>query len=366
MAQLTVVFGFFALVLVLIYWINRAVKLFDQLISNGQSAIVFLEFTALILPNVIAQVMPIASFAATVYVCNRLASESELVVVQATGFSPWRLARPVLMFGVVVALLVSVLTHYLVPASFREYNRRQAEISENITARFLTEGTFLHPAEGITFYIREITREGELRDIFLSDATSRTQRTTYTAKRALLVRSDTGPKLVMFEGVAQTLRLADRSLATTAFADFSYDIARLIDTTPPADRNLREISTLEALSPTPAVIAETGATHSQLLFEAHNRINQAFLAMIAALVGFAFLLVGGFSRFGLWRQIFGGILAIILLKSLDNALAGLVRRDAAPWIATYASSLVGVALTALLLWIAARPSLVSRWRRAAA
>jgi lipopolysaccharide export system permease protein len=106
MAQLTVVFGFFALILVLIYWINRAVKLFDQLISNGQSAIVFLEFTALILPNVIAQVMPIASFAATVYVCNRLASESELVVVQATGFSPWRLARPVLMFGVVVALLV--------------------------------------------------------------------------------------------------------------------------------------------------------------------------------------------------------------------------------------------------------------------
>ena len=39
--QLLTLFGFFALVLVLIYWINRAVRLFDELIANGQSAIVF-------------------------------------------------------------------------------------------------------------------------------------------------------------------------------------------------------------------------------------------------------------------------------------------------------------------------------------
>ena len=45
--QLLTLFGFFALVLVLIYWINRAVRLFDELIANGQSAIVFLEFTSL-------------------------------------------------------------------------------------------------------------------------------------------------------------------------------------------------------------------------------------------------------------------------------------------------------------------------------
>jgi lipopolysaccharide export system permease protein len=366
MAQLMVVFGFFALILISIYWVNRAVTLFDQLIANGQSAIVFLEFTALTLPNVIRHVLPMAAFAAAVYVGNRLASESELIVVQATGYSPVRLVRPVLFFGIIVAVLVSILTHVLVPASFREYNRRQAEISENITARFLTEGTFLHPADGITFYIREITRDGELRDIFLSDATATEQRTSYTAKRALLVRSDTGPKLVMFEGLAQTLRLKDRSLATTAFTDFSYDIGALIDTTPPATRSLREVSTVEALTPDADLIAETGATRGQLLFEAHGRINQAVLAVVAALVGFASLLVGGYSRFGLWRQIIGAILMLILLKSLDNALAGLVRREAAPWILSYVSSLAGLALTWALLWIAARPVLFSRRGRAAA
>src|SRR6056297_2753879 len=91
LSQLLMLFGFFALVLVLVYWVNRAVVLFDQLIANGQSALVFLEFSALTLPNVIRIVLPIAAFAGTLYVTNKLSSESELVVVQATRFSPWRL-----------------------------------------------------------------------------------------------------------------------------------------------------------------------------------------------------------------------------------------------------------------------------------
>ncbi|MEC7962824.1 MAG: LptF/LptG family permease, partial [Pseudomonadota bacterium] len=114
LSQLMVLFGFFALVLVSIYWINQAVRLFDRLIGDGQSAFVFLEFTALTLPNVIRLVLPMAVFAGSVYVTNRLSNESELVVMQATGFSPWRLARPVVYYGLIIGVLMSVLTHMLV------------------------------------------------------------------------------------------------------------------------------------------------------------------------------------------------------------------------------------------------------------
>ncbi|MFM2389894.1 MAG: export transporter permease LptF, partial [Pseudomonadota bacterium] len=74
LTQLLGVFGFFALVLVLVYWVNRAVGLFDQLIGDGQSALVFLEISLLTLPNVIRLVLPIAAFAATLFVANRLMS----------------------------------------------------------------------------------------------------------------------------------------------------------------------------------------------------------------------------------------------------------------------------------------------------
>jgi lipopolysaccharide export system permease protein len=78
LSQLLMLFGFFALVLVSVYWVNRAVSVFDRLIGDGQSALVFLELTLLTLPNVIRLVLPVAAFAAAAYVTNRLSTESEL------------------------------------------------------------------------------------------------------------------------------------------------------------------------------------------------------------------------------------------------------------------------------------------------
>ena len=157
LSQFLVLFGFFALVLVSIVWINKAVSIFDKLIGDGQPAWVFLEFTALTLPAVIGVILPIAAFAAAVYVIHRLSSESELTVMQAMGYSPLRLMRPVLVFGLIVALMMSVLAHLLIPNSMSQLRLREDEVSRNISAQLLSDGEFLHPAPGITFYIREIT-----------------------------------------------------------------------------------------------------------------------------------------------------------------------------------------------------------------
>ena len=85
LSQLLVLFGFFSLILVSVYWVNRAIGLFDQLISDGQTALVFLEFTILTLPYVILIVLPISAFVAAVYVTNRLSSESEMICLLYTS-----------------------------------------------------------------------------------------------------------------------------------------------------------------------------------------------------------------------------------------------------------------------------------------
>jgi len=357
-----VLFGFFALVLVLVYWVNRAVVLFDQLIANGQSAMVFLEFTALTLPNVIRLVLPIAAFASVVYCTNRLSSESELVVVQATGYSPFRLARPVLVFGVIVGLFLSVLTHFLLPASLNQLNERRAEIEQNMTARLLQEGTFLHPTKGLTFYIRNITSAGELRDVFLSDRRSQTTSTNYSARRALLVRDTGGPKLLMFDGMAQVLHADGQRLSTTSFKDFVFNIGVLLDRSAGTRRQPEELTTSQLLNPTPELLAETKSNRAAFLQTGHDRISQALSCVVSALIGFGALMTGGFSRFGLWRQILMAVLILVLVKSLDNYANGLAFRDAALWPLVYLGSLVGLISGYVLLWVSARPALFSRRR----
>ena len=354
LSQLMVLFGFFSLVLVGVYWVNRAVTLFDQLIGDGQTALVFLEFTALTLPSVIRLVLPVSAFVAAIYVTNRMMAESELVVMQATGFSPFRLARPVLYFGLIVALMMAVLMNLLVPTSRTQLTLRSAEITRNITSRFLTEGAFLHPTDGITLYVREITLLGEFHDIFLSDARAPTQRTTYTAKRALLVRSDTGPKLIMFDGLAQTLDQKTNRLFTTSFSDFSYDIGGLIAVQAPGAKRAAELDTLTLLAARPDDLAAAGQGRAVFLQEAHNRLAQPLLATVAALLGFSALMIGGFSRFGVWRQIIGAVVALIVTQLINNAATDLAQSDERFWAACYLPVLFGGAVAALMLWVAGR------------
>lgn len=361
-----VLFGFFALVLVMIYWVNRAVILFDQLIANGHSAIIFLEFSALTLPNVIRLVLPIAGFAAAVFCANRMASDSEMVVVQSTGFSPYRLARPVLVFGILVGLMVSVLTHVLVPASLVQLDKRTVEIENNSTARFLREGVFLHPADGITFYIKDISASGAMSSMFLSDSRNETSQTTFSAKQAMLVASETGPKLIMLNGMAQNLNLLDQSLTTTQFSEFVFDLGPLLENAGVRRRGPDRLATSVLLAPSPTDIENARSSRAILLQAGHERISQAVLSVAVALIGFATLMVGGYSRFGLWRQIFIALLIFIGLKTLDNLFNDVARQDAQLWPLTYAASLIGFATAYMLLWMSARPALFSkraRWLR---
>jgi len=362
LSQLMMLFGFFSLILVMVYWINRAVVLFDQLIADGQSASVFLEFTALSLPGVIRLALPLAGFAASVYVTNRLVSDSEMVAVQATGYSAFRLARPVLYFGLIVGLLMLILMHFLVPLSYARLSERQAEISQNATARLLSEGQFLEPADGITVYIRDISSAGELRDILLSDTRDAANHVTYTAAQAYLLRVEDDTQLVMRNGLVQTLRTESNQLFTTSFEDFVFDIGGLIDEPQQQRRRSNQLMTWDLLSPTDAIIEEVNSSRARLLSDGHNRFSQSALGTVAALLGYAALMVGGFSRFGLWKQVVFAIFLIILIKATETVGLNAARANPALWFASYLPSIVGLIIIWVLLFLADRPTFLRRKR----
>ena len=360
LSQLIMLCGFFGLVLVLVYSIKRAVLLFDQLIADGQSAGVFIEFTALTLPAVIRLALPLAAFAAAIYVTNRMTNDSELVVVQATGYSLFRIARPVLYFGLIVALLMSLLMHFLVPRSAAQLALRQTEIARNVTARLLTPGTFTEPIAGVTFYIRDLSPDGELFDLFLSDTRGTEDQVTYTASRAFLVREADETQLVMIDGMVQTLRLADQRLFTTRFAELSYNVGGLLAPVAQGGRRASHLSTWDLLHPTPALVAETGSSAARMIADGHDRFSQSLLGTVAALIGFATLMVGSYSRFGVWRQIVAAIALIVVVKALENAGLNAARADAQLWFLTYLPGAGGLVIVWCLLFWASRPYLFKR------
>lgn len=363
LSQLFRVFGFFALVLVGIYWINRAVILLERYLAEGQGGGLVLQLTLLSVPTIMVFVLPVAGFAAATYVTNRLHSDSELVVIQATGYSVFRLVRPFLVFGLLLALLLSVLAHLVVPASQRHLEDVETRLREAISARLIVPGTFQSPTPGVTVYVREVDPDGALRGLLVRDRREIGRDTTYNANRALLVRNPDGPRLVMLDGMAQTLHLPERRLSTTDFTDFTVGLGDVVDA--PAQRRLdhRELPTPALLAATPELSALTGRSVEYLVREGHLRIAQATLAVGAVIVGYAALMVGGFSRFGLWRQIVSAVLLVVLTKILDNAAVDAAKNSAGAWPLVYVSTVfAGVVCVGLLA--AGNANLAALFRRA--
>ena len=359
LTRLTVMFGLTALVLALVFWVNRAVSLFDRLIADGQSFWVFAELTLLSLPAVIRSAVPIAAFVASLQVAHRLRADSEGVAMQAAGASPVRLARPALVFGLMAALLTALIVHVLLPSSRAELEIRAAEASEDLGARLLTDGVFLHPAPGITFYLAEIAPDGELRGVFLSDARDPSQRVTYTARSAVLTpgpQGPRGPSLVMFDGLAQTLE-SDGRLFVTRFDDFAYDVGALIGTAASDGPGLRGTTTLALLRGDPV---EPPASPDERRHELHQRAAQPLMAVVGAVLGFAALSLGRFSRFGAWRQVALAVAVVIGLELVEGALRAPVHDVPALWPLHYLPGALGLAIAAGMLALAGAPRRVRR------
>jgi len=360
LSQLLILFGFFSLVLVSVYWVNRAIGLFDRLIGSGQTAMVFVEFSLLTLPYVILVVLPISAFVAAVYVTNRLSTESEMVVLQTAGASSLRIGRPVLYFGVVVALLVALLAHFLVPLARTELALRTDEVSQDIASQFLKEGQFIHPSGDVTVYVQRITPVGELQELFLEDSRDRYAKVTYTAENAFIVPGDDGPRLVMSNGLAQTFRTATGRITTVTFDSFAYDIGALINPKRGRLRDLSELPTPILLNPTDQDLASARGELADFQFEGHDRFAKSLISILIPLMGFAALLVGGFSRFGVWRQIIGAVVLIIVVQMTSNTAEEVARSEVGKWWVVYLAPLVAFVFCAILFYMSSR----KKWRRA--
>src|SRR6185436_19763705 len=88
--------GAFLVVLVsltAVIWVTQALRDIDIMTSQGQTILVFVGITGLIIPLLVLVIAPIALLIAVAHVLNKLSNDSEIIVMNAAGMSPWVLFR---------------------------------------------------------------------------------------------------------------------------------------------------------------------------------------------------------------------------------------------------------------------------------
>jgi len=351
--QLSTIFVFFLFVFTLIFWINRAVNLFDQLISDGHSSSMILQFALLSLPSTTTIVFPLACFAAVIFVTNRLKNDSELTILQSAGLSPWRMNKPYIIFGLISMIILAFFTTFVVPNTAKILHEKQIELDSSVSARLLKDGKFIHPFRGVTFYIKEIESDGTLINVFLHDRRNKDEFLTYTATRAFLAKDENKTVLYMENGLIQTIGTLHKELSTTEFKSISIDLSGAIKKRENNPTHLSHVATWLLIKNKQEVATETRASKGLIRLELHNRLHRPMFCFVAAILGFSTLLIGNHSRFGLGRQIALAISIIVVIKITESYTTKLSLHNSLLWPLIYFPSLIGLIASILFLNISA-------------
>lgn len=183
-----------------IVWIALALKQLKLLTSQGQGFDIFLKMTSLAVPSLTATIMPIALLIASVHVLNRLNSDSELIVMAASGASVWRLSRPFILIALVACVYVAVVSLYIQPLSMQSLRHYIIKVRTDLISQALQPGKFSSTMANMTFHLRARDSNGDLLGLVVQDNRDPKQKMTYLAERGRIVKQGNLAYLVMING----------------------------------------------------------------------------------------------------------------------------------------------------------------------
>lgn len=335
-----------SLALTFTVWLTQSLRLFDYIINRGLPAEKFVIFAALLMPSFLTIVMPIATFVSVVFVYNKLATDNELIVMRSCGLSQLQVAKPALLLGVVVTLLMFLITLYVLPLSFRSFKDLQHDIRTNYSAVLLQEGIFTEIDDNVVIYVGQRTPGGQLLDVLVHDTREPANPITIMSEVSEITSGDSGPVLILYRGQRQQFDRSTHELSNLSFDRYALELAdqgadeQRIWREPP-ERYLHEI-----FRPPQNFLDERH--RGELLANGHQRLALPLYTPALVLLGVAPFLAGEFSRRGYWKRILAAVVVVALIQVQVLAVEDVVANDLALIPLVYAGLLLP---NLLMIWL---------------
>jgi lipopolysaccharide export system permease protein len=313
-------------------WLTQILRRFDLLTNQGQSIWIFLIITSLALPTLLLLTAPIATFLSVTYTLNKFGGDSELIVMSASGMSPWQIFKPLAIFTAVVMLLSAMISVYVGPLSVRTLREQMSAVTADIVTNIAQPGRFASIAKGLTFHIRERDSNGVLRGIFVNDSRDANAMTTYVADRGQIVSSDAGIFLVLEHGTMHRSAPQARNATMVKFERYAFDMSQLTGgkaaESRASDRPLSELLNPEIKTNDPAAVRQE---ESRIRVELHKRLSTPLYPLAAFVIPFAFLGLPRTTRQTRGASMAGAGFVFLVIELAGFGTWGFVQRNALAW-----------------------------------
>lgn len=318
---------FVSVTLAAVIFLTQSLRFLELVINSGASSTAFWILTFLALPRFFEIILPIALMAATVFVYNKLTMDSELIVMRGAGTSPMALARPALGVAALTTVVLWIMTMWLGPVSLTNMQQMRQVIKAQYSTLLFREGVFNAVAPGLTVFIRAKDSSGEMGGIMIHDSREESERpATILAKRGVIVATDEGQQVLVYDGSRQSLNAETGVLEKLDFTRYSIDLPEGSGPVRQRWREPDERTFLELFNPDPANKRDVESRH-EFMVEAHRRMVSPLLAPAFVLIVLSFLLLGPVDRRGQGLRITMAVVTTILVQGLYLAAFNMARQS---------------------------------------
>jgi lipopolysaccharide export system permease protein len=308
-------FGAFLLILIsltAVIWLTHALREIDLMTNQRQTVLTFIGITALLIPMLILVIAPLALVVAVGHTLNRLNTDSEIVVMNASGMSPWRIFRPFLTTALVVSALVLWVSAYVAPAGLRELRDWATKVKADFVVNIVQPGRFINIERGLTLHIRERRSDGQLLGIFIDDRRDPNERATSLSEYGEIVEAGRGTFLVLVNGSVQRMESGRPDPTIVKFERYAFDLSRFaggpqLGALGVRERNLWDVAFPDANDPTYKQVP----THFRA--ELHDRLAAPIYPIAFTVLCFAIL---GAPRTSRQSREISIVMTIVLIGTL--------------------------------------------------
>jgi lipopolysaccharide export system permease protein len=304
-------------------WLAQSLRLVDLIVNRGLSIELFLYLALLILPRFLDIVLPIGAFIAVLFVFNRLAAESELVVMRGAGLGPVALTRPIFILATIAFVVLMSLSAYFLPASNREFKDLQFAIRNRFVSALVQEGTFTTIANKLTIYAAGRNERGEVMGLLINDDRDPQQPVTILAERGAFADSGQGSRIIMVNGSRQSFDRASGKLSILTFERYTLDLDMLRDAPVVRFRDAQERFLGDLFWP-PAGLDQM--TRDSFLLEGHQRLVIPLSVFSFVMIPLACLLPGELNRRGQLRRVLLAVGLAFAFQAVDLGVRNLGAR----------------------------------------
>ena len=326
-----------------IIWLTQALRFIDFIINRGLSVWDFFNITLLLVPGLLVIILPVSLFVAVIFCYSRLAGDSELIVMEASGLSPLQLAKPAMALALAVTLIGYFNALYMLPMAERRFDDMEDFLKNNYTSVLLQEEVFNHPVEGLTVFIRERGDDGALKGIMVHDARPKGEAVTMMADSGQLTQTSQGPRFLLNHGMRQVMH--DGVITWLDFDSYNLDLS--FYTKGNGDRAVSEkelfLGDLFNGSADPKM-------RGRYLAEAHRRLTWPLYSFGLALFAVAVLLGGEFNRRGRWKRLVALATAALAVVLWSFELTTFVSRMPAAFPLMYFAVFSVLGISWAMLW----------------